>query len=204
MFTRILTAQENWHLCVLTLNEQCVHLASTGRPSFSTLDSQHASTISHQVEQSLWQKIGTIDELNQSTQTLQTTLFGWRQLSELHPWIISERFLCWRHAGFHINSSWGVKDCQDAQEAHSRVSQQSRITNNSFRRRFSNGMWNCVLETFSRSDATGNFTRPRAKRQSLSHSNDHMPRLTTFHATFHRVYSPPAFFSLSKTKKSFV
>ena len=69
----------------------------------------------------------------------------------------------------------------DVQEANSCVSHQCRkIRNNVFGLGFEDGrypalhLWDSVSETFTRSDAEGNITRPSGKCHSLAHSADHL------------------------------
>ena len=49
---------------------RCLYLARIGRPDL-LWTGQHAGTISHQLDHSMWQKFGTSDKLHQSSETLQ-------------------------------------------------------------------------------------------------------------------------------------
>ena len=120
--------------------------------------------------------------LHRSNETLQTTLPCRRQNSFLKTWILSGRFFCRRLARFKINFRRGAMrirmtnmcpDILDVPEADSRVLFQCQI------RFFFAKLWDCVLETFSLSDARRSLTRPSGKRH------------TTFEATFLRVQSQP-------------
>ena len=135
-----------------------------------TLAGQRARTISHQVEQSLWQHVGTIEKLHQSNETLQTKLFLGDKIQVCKTWIISGRFFCRRFVRFQNNFRRSVL-CFWTTSSKQPISQQCRIRHTQpppwFAFRFGSNFqcWSLVLvhQVLANAAARCGFNRGRCR-----------------------------------------
>ena len=153
------------------------------------MDGQHAGTLSHKVEHSLWEKIGTIDKLHHSHCKLLTEKFCGRQKLRIanldfHYNLSHEicRFRIDRGRSLVSIRTANVRlNCLDVQKNPSAVSHSSAVSEiilldaasrTEGVRVFRQGIACC--ETFSpHYDGGGNSQRQCIQRHSFSHSDSH-------------------------------